>query len=40
MMAFPKIQKEMTGMDFRVTREAAKFATEAHIHHICARWPI
>jgi hypothetical protein len=42
MMVFSKIQKEMIGMDFRVTREAAQFATEAHIHHmsICARWPI
>jgi hypothetical protein len=36
MMVFSKIQKEMIGMDFRVTREAAQFATEAHIHHMCA----
>jgi hypothetical protein len=31
-----KTQKEMSDMDFRVTREAAQFATEAHIHHMCA----
>jgi hypothetical protein len=26
----------MSGMDFHVTREAAQFATEARIHHMCA----
>ncbi len=27
---------EMPPMDFLVTREAAKFAAEASIHHLCA----
>jgi hypothetical protein len=40
MVAFSKIQKETSDMDFRVTREAAQFATEAHTSAICARWPI
>jgi hypothetical protein len=29
------ILEKMQPMDFRVTREAAEFAAEAYIHHIC-----
>jgi hypothetical protein len=29
------ILKKMLPLDFKVTREAAEFATEAHIHHMC-----
>jgi hypothetical protein len=31
-----RIIKEMSGMNFHVSKEAAVFATEAHIHQICA----
>ena len=30
-----RIYKEMSSMDFHVTKEAAGFATEAHIHQMC-----
>jgi hypothetical protein len=30
-----RISKEMSSMDFHVTKEAAVFATEAHIHQMC-----
>jgi hypothetical protein len=30
-----RINKEMSGMDFHVSKEAAEFATEAHIHQMC-----
>jgi hypothetical protein len=36
MNLFSKIHKEMSGMNFHVTTEAAQFATEARIHHMCA----
>ena len=29
------ILKKMLPLDFKVTREAAEFATEAYIHHMC-----
>jgi hypothetical protein len=32
---FSRIAKEMSDMDFQVSREAARFATEARIHHMC-----
>jgi hypothetical protein len=32
---FPWIYKEMSEMNFHVTREAVHFATEARIHHMC-----
>jgi hypothetical protein len=30
-----RISKEMSGMHFHVSKEAAEFATEAHIHQMC-----
>jgi hypothetical protein len=35
LVLFSRIAKEMSGMEFHVTREAAHFATEARIHHMC-----
>jgi hypothetical protein len=31
-----RIDKEMSDMNFHVTKEAAVFTTEAHIHQMCA----
>jgi hypothetical protein len=35
MTMMARISKEMSGMNFHVTKEAAVFATEAHIHQMC-----
>jgi hypothetical protein len=36
MAMMARMNKEMSGMNFRVSKEAAVFATEAHIHQMCA----
>jgi hypothetical protein len=35
MTMMARISKEMSGMNFHVSKEAAVFATEAHIHQMC-----
>jgi hypothetical protein len=35
MAMMARINKEMSGMNFHVSKEAAVFATEAHIHQMC-----
>jgi hypothetical protein len=35
MTMMARISKEMGGMDFHVSKEAAEFATEAYIHQMC-----
>jgi hypothetical protein len=36
MAMMARMNKEMSGMNFHVSKEAAVFATEAHIHQVCA----